>query len=59
MRKHIYFAPVVTHNVPYEKNKRSTMGLSLEMSLLARARAQLLNVLYINTHLSVPPGENI
>ena len=26
------------------------MGLSLEMSVLARARAQLLSMLYINTH---------
>ena len=31
----------------------------LEMSVLARARAQLLKVLYIFTHLSVPHGENI
>ena len=29
------------------------------MSVLARARAQLLNMLYISTHLSVPHGENI
>ena len=29
------------------------------MSVLARARAQLLNMLYISTHLSVPQGENI
>ena len=47
------------HNVPYEKNKGSTMGLSLEMSVLARARAQLSNMLYFGTHLSVPHGENI
>ena len=42
-----------------ENNKSSTRGLSLEMSVLPRARAQLLNMLYINTHLSVPHGENI
>ena len=46
------------HNVPYE-NKSSTRGLGLEMSVLARARAQLLNMLYISAHLSVPHGENI
>ena len=28
------------------------------MSVLARARAQLLHILYISTHLSVPHGEN-
>ena len=30
-------------------NKSSTRGLSLEMSILARARAPLLNMLYIST----------
>ena len=39
--------------------KSSTRGLSLEMSVLPRAHAQLLNMLYISTHLSVPHGENI
>ena len=42
-----------------KNNKRSARGLSLEMSVLVRARAQLLNMLYIGTHLSVPHGENI
>ena len=37
----------------------STRDLSLEMSLLSRVRAQLLNMLYISTHLSVPHGENV
>ena len=46
-------------NVPYEKQKELNKGLSLEMSVLARARAQLLNTLYISTHLSVPHGQNI
>ena len=54
----IYFAPVVTTKYRM-KNKSSTWGLSLEISVLARARAQLLNMLYISTHLSVPHGENI
>ena len=36
-----------------KNNKSSTRGLSLEISVLARARAQLLNVLYII--LSLPP----
>ena len=35
------------------------MGLNLEMSVLARARAQLLNMLHISTYLTVPHGENI
>ena len=42
-----------------KNNKSSTRGLPLEMSVLARARAQFLNMLYISTHLSVPHGENI
>ena len=42
-----------------KNNTSSTRGLSLEMSVLGRARAQLLNMLYISTHLSVPYGENI
>ena len=42
-----------------KNNKSSTRGLSLEMSVLAKARAQLLNMLFISTHLSVPLGENI
>ena len=57
----ICFAPVVTTTYRMKGNKRSTRGLSLEMSVIARARAQLLNMLYISTHihLSVPHGENI
>ena len=55
----IYFAPVVNTTYRMKKNKGSTRGLSLGMSVLARARAQLLNMLYISTHLSVPHGENI
>ena len=41
------------------KNKTSTRGLSLQMAVLGRGRAQMLNMLYISTHLSVPHGENI
>ena len=55
----IYFAPVVTLTYRMKNNKSSIIGLSLEMSVLAKARAQLLNMLYISTHLSVPHGENI
>ena len=55
----IYFAPVVTTTYRMKNNKRSTRGLSLEINVLARARVQLLNMLYISTHLSVPHGENI
>ena len=51
--------PEVTTTYRMKNNKRSTRGLSLEMSVLARARAQLLNMLSISTHLSVPHGENI
>ena len=54
-----YFAPVVATTYRMKNNKSSTMGLSLEMSVLAGARAQLLNMLHINTHQSVPHGENI
>ena len=54
----MYFAPVVTTTYRI-KNKGSTRGLSLEISVVARARAQLLNMLYIKTHQSVPHGENI
>ena len=55
----IYFAPVVTTTYRMKNNKSSIRGLSLEMSVLAGARAQLLNMVYIITHLSVPQGENI
>ena len=55
----IYLAPVVTTTHRIKNNKSSTTGLGLEMSVLARARAQLLNMFYISTHLSVPHGENI
>ena len=57
MHKRHLFAPVVTTTYRM-KNKRSR-GLSLEMGVLARARAQLLKMIYISTHLSVPHGENI
>ena len=45
----IYFAAVVTTTYRMKNNKSSTRGLSLEVSVLAGARAQLLNVLYIST----------
>ena len=55
----IYFAPVVTTTYRMKNNKSSIRGLSLQISVLARARAHLLNMLYISTHQSIPPGENI
>ena len=55
----IYFAPVVTLTYRMKNNKSSIIGLSLEMSVPVKARAQLLNMLYISTHLSVPHGENM
>ena len=55
----IYFASIVTTTYRMKNNKSSTRGLSLELSVLARARAKLLKILYISTHLSVPHGENI
>ena len=55
----MYFAPVVTKTYCMKNNKGPTRCLSLEISGLARERAQLLNMLHINTHLSVPHGENI
>ena len=45
----IYFAPLVTTTYCVKNNKSSTRGLSLEISVLARARAQLLDMLYIST----------
>ena len=59
MRKRHLLCTSSHHNVPYEKQQEFNKGLSLEMSVLARARAQLLNMLYISTHLSAPHGENI
>ena len=47
----IYFAPVVTTTYRMKHNKSSTRGLSLKISVLARARAQLLNTPSISTHL--------
>ena len=59
MRKRHLFCTSSHHNVRMKNNKSSTRGLSLEMSVLARARVQLLHMLYISTHLNVPHGENI
>ena len=58
-RKRHLFCTSSHHNVPYEKQQELNRGLSLEMRVLAREGAQLLNMLYISTHLSVPHGENI
>ena len=57
MRKRHLLCTSSHHNVPRKNNKSSTRGLSLEMSVLARARAQWFNMLYISTHLSLPHGE--
>ena len=59
MRKHHLVCTSGHHNVPYEKQQELNKGLSLEMSALARASAQLLNMLYISTNLGLPHGENI
>ena len=59
MRKFIYFAPACTVANRMERNNTSTRGLNLERSFVTSVHAQLLNVLYISTHLSVPHGENI
>ena len=54
----IYFAPLVTTSDRKKSNKSSKRGLSLKNGCVhARARAQLLNMLYNSTHLSVPYGE--
>ena len=57
MRGRHLFAPVVT-TYRMKNKKSSTRVLSLEVSALARARAQLLNMLNISSHMSVPNGEN-
>ena len=54
MRKHSLFCTSSHHNEPYEKQQEVN-----KVSVLARARAQLLNMLYISTHLSVLHGENV
>ena len=44
-----------------KNNNSLTRGLNLELCVLVRARAQLLNMFYINTHRSGqgwPSGEN-
>ena len=56
MRKRHLFCTSSHHNVPYEKQQKLNKGS--ELSVLVRARAQLLNMLYISTHLSLPHGEN-
>ena len=55
MRKRHLFCTSGHHIVPYAM---SVLARN-EMSVLARTHAQLLNFLYISTHLSVPHGENI
>ena len=53
--KAIYFAPVVTITYHMKNNKVPTTGLRLGCPCWARA--QLLKMLYISTHLNVPHGE--
>ena len=58
LKRHLASIVITTYRM--KSNKSSTRGSqSLEMSVLARALAQFLNMLYISTHLSVPHGENI
>ena len=56
MRKRHLFC---TTTYRMKNNKSSTKGLSIQLSVLVRARAQLLNIVCISTHLSVLHGENI
>ena len=56
-RKSHLFCTSSHHNVPYEKQQELNRGLSLEMRILAGEGGQLLNMLYISTHLSVPHGK--
>ena len=58
MRKRYLFCTSSLHNVPYEKQQELNKG-SEPWNECPRVRAQLLNMLYISTHLSVPHGENI
>ena len=55
------FCTSIHHYVPYEKQQELNKGSEPEpeISVLATARVQLLNMLYISTHLSEPHGENI
>ena len=59
MRKRHLFCTSTHHNVQYEKQQELNKGSDPRISDLARTRGQLLNMLYISTHLSVPHGENI
>ena len=54
MRKRHLFCISSHHNIPYEKQQELNKG-----SEPWDAHAQLFNMLYISTHLSVPHGENI
>ena len=56
MRKRHLFCTSSHHNVPYEKQQEFTRFLTLKMRALARAREQLLNMLYIRTHLYIEIG---
>ena len=47
------------HNVPYEKQQELIKGSEPWNECLARARALLLNMLYIGTQLSLSHRENI
>ena len=57
MRKRHLFCTSSHHNVLYKKQE-FTKGC-LEISVPARECAQLLKMLYIHTHMTVPHGENI
>ena len=58
MRERHLFCTNSHHNVPYKKATRAQLKWN-EMSVLARARAQLLNMPSTSTHLSAPQGENL
>ena len=60
MRKRHLFWTSSHHNVPYAKQQELNKGSEpWNECSFSRARAQLLNMPYISTHLSVPHGENI
>ena len=58
MRKRHLFFTSSHHNVLYEKQPELSK-VSEAWNESARARAQLLNMLYNSSHLRVPHGENI
>ena len=59
MRKRHLFCISSHHNALSEKQPELNKGVQVLKRFFARARAQLLNMLYNSPRLSVPHGENI